>query len=210
MKAKPGPKPKKSLSDNPDGASKRKSNVKKKKGQSDNTDNSGIKTKKEVSESDNEGQALIKSKADTKAKTTQINLTNSPKSAKLASKAKNLKSESGNSPAKAKPWQKAKNALLESNKSNKPSSSPSKPNTDSPKDHSKKLKKGAKRPANLTNTEGQNSTSDESDTLYSLNEPERKRFKFDQTDIGDFVRLGDSAKETQASQGESVSTQNAS
>ena len=190
-RVKPGPKPKKSLSDSSpgdirDGASKKKSNVKTKKSPSNNIDaadtsskakkvnsvdsEKGTKSKKEVAES-----VHAKSKVEVKSKTAQSNVTNSPTSAKT-SKAKNLKSESSNSPAKAKPGPKPKKALSESNKS------PSKPNTESPKQQSKKLKKGAKRPVNLSNTERQNSTSDESDTLYSLNEPERKRFKFDQTD----------------------------
>ena len=129
-------------------------------------------------ENEAEGSNLSKSKGGVKAKSGNINVETSFPSAKFSTKSKNTKNE--NSPVKGKPGPKPKRLLPEMIKSTK--LSPIKLNTESPKRAGKKFKKSSKRPASSSAAERQNSTSDESDTLYSLNEPDRKKFKFDQTD----------------------------
>ena len=126
-------------------------------------------------ENEAEGSVLSKSKATVKAKSDNSNVGTSFPSTKLSTKSKNVKNDT--SPVKGKPGPKPKRPLPENIKSTK--LSPSKLNT---KRAGKKLKKTVKRSSSFSTTDRQNSTSDESDTLYSLNEPERKKFRFDQTD----------------------------
>ena len=129
-------------------------------------------------ENEAEGSNLSKSKGGVKAKSGNINVETSFPSAKFSTKSKNTKNDT--SPVKGKPGPKPKRSLPEIIKSTK--LSPSRLNTESPKRAGKKFKKSSKRPLSSSTAERQNSTSDESDTLYSLNEPDRKKFKFDQTD----------------------------
>ena len=158
FRAKPGPKPKKKTES------------------STNIDSSPVSTKKKVI---SQKVILNNSVADDsnteevgkiKASKSKNSGTSSP-SSKLPTKSKNAKTDT--SPIKGKPGPKPKAKL-----------SPTKLTNGSPKRPGKKVKKTGKRPSSLNATERQSSTSDESDTLYSLNEPERKKFKFDQTDSG--------------------------
>ena len=155
---------------------KPESNVVEKSNVSNEPEKKKISRSKKV-ENEAEGSTLSKSKAAVKAKSDNSSVGTSSPSTKLSTKSKNAKNDS--SPVKGKPGPKPKRPLTENIKPTK--LSPSKV-TESSKRAGKKLKKSVKRSSSFSTAERQNSTSDESDTLYSLNEPERKKIRFDQTD----------------------------
>ncbi len=143
-----------------------------------------VKKDSVVTKTGNDSDAGSKSKAKSGSKVSSENKVGDSKS----------KTAPANSPSKAKPGQKVKKTSAAGNSNNSSKSAGSSPNkpgpsssssTESPKLAGKKAKKKATK--RLAASDRENSTSDDSDILYSLNEvtnqgPKFKRLKLDRSD----------------------------